>query len=126
MLENGDICENGLNVSVKPIRARKGGSEKLKTSSKKLPDSRDDADGKGGRSASGDDADAKDGRSAKNVHFNEVGSNTDTVSLTDTGSNTLPTHSSDGETNTTGTLISDNNNNVSSLLNSALWPNIGV
>ena len=98
-LENEDICENGLNVSVKPMRQRKNKIKKFKINS-------GDEIGNNENNYSNTYLD-NNGRIIN--QFNDTGSNTDTILLNDTGSNTNHVHFSDGETNTARNLAAQTN-----------------
>jgi hypothetical protein len=92
-LENEDICENGLNVSVKPMRPRKNKIKNVKINS---------GDEMGNNENNDSDAYLdNNGRIPNHAQFNEAGSNTDDILHNDTATNTNHVHFSDGETNTT-------------------------
>ena len=92
-LENEDICENGLNVSVKPMRPRKAKIKNVKINS-------------GNEITNNENNDNNtyfdnNGRNTNHTQFADAGSNTDTILLNDTGSNTNHVHFSDNNGRTT-------------------------
>jgi hypothetical protein len=125
-LENEDICENGLNVSVKPMRSRKAKIKNVKINSGNEIANNENNDNNtyldnNGRTTNHTqfaDADSNtdtillndtgsntnhvdfsdnNGRATNRAQFNDAGSNTDTILLNDTGSNTNHVHFSDND-----------------------------
>ena len=111
-LENEDICENGLNVSVKPMRPRKNKIKQGKINS-------GDEKGNNGNSYSDTYLDNND-ITAQHAQFNDAGSNTDNILLNDTGSNTNHVHFSDGVTNTKESLFNYNGNSARNFTNNVV------
>jgi hypothetical protein len=145
-LENEDICENGLNVSVKPLRPRKNKMKNVKINSVNEIGNNEDNDrntylDNNGRSTNhtqftdaGSNTDNilhndrgsntnhdhfsdNNDRTTNHAQFNDAGSNTDTILHNDTGSNTNHVHFSDGGTNTTDSTFNDNRYNTRNLTN---------
>jgi hypothetical protein len=147
-LENEDICENGLNVSVKPMRPRKNKIKNVKINSgdeivnNENNNSHTYLDNNGrtinhaqftdvgsntdnillntGSNTNHDNFSDTNGRTTNHVQYNDAGSNTDTILLKDTGSNTNHVHFSDGGTNTRESLFNDNRNSARNFTNNGV------
>jgi hypothetical protein len=89
-LENEYICENGLNVSVKPLRPRKNKIKFFKINSG------DEIGNNENNNINTYLDNVDDGRITNHDQFIDVGSNTDNILLNETGSNTNRVNFSDG------------------------------